>query len=181
MSKLHDHWVSMAIADDTVVAHQLLLLRNHHHSSVNPWACRQRRTTRFPVSAALASPTTPLTWTSATSLDGFEGSTRPTAPMPSSESKVHLHFLLFSVSVIFTVIAVRVSRFSLSSLLLSLSLKHNNRHSDLFIFTILPPTLRFSAVSPFFPSNAKGLFVLFRFMFFSLWVVNRKRKLHLIL
>ncbi|KAK7381541.1 hypothetical protein VNO80_00086 [Phaseolus coccineus] len=87
MSKLHDQWVSMAIADDTLVAHQLLLLRNHQHSSVNPWACRQRRTTRFPVSAARASPTTPLTWTAATSLDGFEGSTRQTAPMRSSEYK----------------------------------------------------------------------------------------------
>ncbi|XP_068477407.1 uncharacterized protein [Phaseolus vulgaris] len=87
MSKLHDQWVSMAIADDTLVAHQLLLLRNHQHSSVNPWACRQRRTTRFPVSAARASPTTPLTWTAATSLDGFEGSTRHTAPMQSSEHK----------------------------------------------------------------------------------------------
>ncbi|WVZ21787.1 hypothetical protein V8G54_000331 [Vigna mungo] len=87
MSKLHDQWVSMAIADDTLVAHQLLLLRCHHLSSVNPWTCRQRRTTRLPAAAARASPTTPLTWMAATSLDGFEGSTRPIAPMRSSEPK----------------------------------------------------------------------------------------------
>ncbi|XP_022642136.1 uncharacterized protein LOC111242565 isoform X2 [Vigna radiata var. radiata] len=79
MSKLHDQWVSMAIADDSLVAHQLLLLRCHHLSSVNPWTCRQRRTTRLPAAAARASPTN--------SLDGFEGSTRPIAPMRSSEPK----------------------------------------------------------------------------------------------
>ncbi|BAT98608.1 uncharacterized protein HKW66_Vig0165100 [Vigna angularis] len=87
MSKLYDQWVSMAIADDTLVAHQLLLLRCHHLSPVNPWTCRQRRTTRLPVAADRASPTTPLTWIAATSLDGFEGSTRPIAPMRSSEPK----------------------------------------------------------------------------------------------
>ncbi|XP_047166828.1 uncharacterized protein LOC124835862 [Vigna umbellata] len=87
MSKLYDQWVSMAIADDTLVAHQLLLLRCHHLSSVNPWTSRQRRTTGLPVAADRASPTTPLTWIAATSLDGFEGSTRPIAPMRSSEPK----------------------------------------------------------------------------------------------
>ncbi|CAJ1951361.1 unnamed protein product [Sphenostylis stenocarpa] len=86
MSKVYDQWVSMAMADDTLVAHQLLLFRHRHQSSVNPWTCRQRRTTRYLVRTS-PSPATPLTRTAVTSRDGSEGSTHPTAPMRSSESK----------------------------------------------------------------------------------------------
>lgn len=139
MSKLHDQWVSMAIADDSLVAHQLLLLRCHHLSSVNPWTCRQRRTTRLPAAAARASPTN--------SLDGFEGSTRPIAPMRSSEPKVHLLLRLLLCFHYFYGYR-RVSRFSLSFLLLSLPIKQNNRHWHLFIFTIIPSPFRSGLLLP---------------------------------
>ncbi|KAH1240404.1 hypothetical protein GmHk_07G018272 [Glycine max] len=92
MSKVNDQWVTMVMADDTLVANQLLLLRRHHHhhrpSVIRRWVHRQRRTPRLPISGARDTPTTPLTWTTATSIDGYEGHTRKTATThPSAASK----------------------------------------------------------------------------------------------
>ncbi|TKY64605.1 hypothetical protein E2542_SST14503 [Spatholobus suberectus] len=87
MSKFDDQWVAKAMADDTLVADQLLRFRRHRPSLLRHWAGRQSRTPRLPVSTAQparSSPTTPLTWTAATSLDGYEGPTRTTAPPPHS-------------------------------------------------------------------------------------------------
>ncbi|KAG5000889.1 hypothetical protein JHK87_021961 [Glycine soja] len=69
MSNVNDRWVTMAMADDTLVADQLLLLRHHHRPSViRRWVRRQRRTPRLPVT-------------------GYEGNTRKTALTHPSASK----------------------------------------------------------------------------------------------
>jgi len=82
MSNVNDRWVTMAMADDTLVADQLLLLRHHHRPSViRRWVRRQRRTPRLPVA-------------------GYEGNTRKTALTHPSASKVTL-FFSFYASLIF--------------------------------------------------------------------------------
>ncbi|KAL2338186.1 hypothetical protein Fmac_012632 [Flemingia macrophylla] len=89
LSNTDDHWVSMAMADDTLVAQELLRFRHHRPSFLYPWGSRQLRTHRISVPTgrpSRSSPTTPLTWTAATSLDGYEGSTRTTPPPPPSAS-----------------------------------------------------------------------------------------------
>ncbi|RDY02460.1 hypothetical protein CR513_14078, partial [Mucuna pruriens] len=85
-----DHWVAMAMEDDALVADQILRIRHHQPAILPQWVVRQRRTPRLVVHrahTARASPTTPLTWTAATSVDGYEGSTRPAAPAPSHASR----------------------------------------------------------------------------------------------
>nr|KYP42825.1 hypothetical protein KK1_035763 [Cajanus cajan] len=95
-----DNWVTKAMADDTIVAEELLRFRYQRPSVLRRWGGHQRRTQRILVGVgrpSRASPTTPLTWTSATSVDGYEGSTRATAPPPlnASQSKVRSFSFLF--------------------------------------------------------------------------------------
>ncbi|KAL4626612.1 hypothetical protein ACB092_05G109700 [Castanea dentata] len=104
-----DEWVKEAMTDDTVVVG--LLLRLFEAPQPKPveavlrlgWTVRQRRsksaprhgdsTTKKKAEPARASPTTPLSWSGATSasggaLDGFEESSRLSKPTESSRSKV---------------------------------------------------------------------------------------------
>lgn len=115
-----DDWVNLAVADDSLVVN--LLLRLHHPPPPPPqplslhlhWTVRQRRSRsvrrhaphKKPESTR-ASPTTPLSWSGATSasggnLDGYEESSRPTSLPQTSRSKVRslppLSLSLFSVS-----------------------------------------------------------------------------------
>ncbi|TKY48030.1 hypothetical protein E2542_SST25444 [Spatholobus suberectus] len=101
-----DEWVKVAMADDSLVVDLLLRLHGpppppclHLH-----WTVRQRRSKSVPRHAATtaahnkadstrASPTTPLSWSGATSasggaLDGYEESSCPTKPPQTSRSKV---------------------------------------------------------------------------------------------
>ncbi|XP_020239129.1 uncharacterized protein LOC109818135 [Cajanus cajan] len=90
MSMSRDNWVTKAMADDTIVAEELLRFRYQRPSVLRRWGGHQRRTQRILVGVgrpSRASPTTPLTWTSATSVDGYEGSTRATAPPPLNASQ----------------------------------------------------------------------------------------------
>ncbi|ESW22787.1 hypothetical protein PHAVU_005G181100 [Phaseolus vulgaris] len=101
-----DDWVNLAVADDSLVVNLLLRL---HHPPPPPlpplsvhlhWTVRQRRSRsvrrhaphKKPESTR-ASPTTPLSWSGATSasggnLDGYEESSRPTSLPQTSRSKV---------------------------------------------------------------------------------------------
>ncbi|XP_014502484.1 uncharacterized protein LOC106762886 [Vigna radiata var. radiata] len=104
-----DDWVNLAVADDSLVVN--LLLRLHHTPPLPPpplslhlhWTVRQRRSRSVRRHAAAvshkkqdstrASPTTPLSWSGATSgsggnLDGYEESSRPTSLPQTSRSKV---------------------------------------------------------------------------------------------
>ncbi|KAG2370980.1 uncharacterized protein HKW66_Vig0211540 [Vigna angularis] len=104
-----DDWVNLAVADDSLVVN--LLLRLHHTPPPLPppplslhlhWTVRQRRSRSVRRHAAAAShkkqdstrasPTTPLSWSGATSasggnLDGYEESSRPTSLPQTSRSK----------------------------------------------------------------------------------------------
>ncbi|XP_061340096.1 uncharacterized protein LOC133286667 [Gastrolobium bilobum] len=100
----HDHWVKMAMVDDSLVANLLLRLHQPNKPTASPslnvhWTVRQRRSRRRSLAdkkteSARASPTTPLSWSAATSASadardgGFEDSSRPTKPVDSSRSKV---------------------------------------------------------------------------------------------
>ncbi|XAR67837.1 hypothetical protein NMG60_11002761 [Bertholletia excelsa] len=102
-----DDWVSAAMTDNSVVVE--LLLRLHHASpppaktETNPpfpleWSVRQRRSKPMLLAnkkpTPRASPTTPLSWSGATSVsgspitDGFEESSRPPHTRKESRSKV---------------------------------------------------------------------------------------------
>ncbi|KAL0010816.1 hypothetical protein SO802_005924 [Lithocarpus litseifolius] len=106
-----DEWVKEAMTDDTVVVDLLLRLFQAQPPLPKPvqavlrlgWTVRQRRsksaprhgdsTTKKKAEPARASPTTPLSWSGATSasggaLDGFEESSRLSKPTESSRSKV---------------------------------------------------------------------------------------------
>ncbi|KAK7349118.1 hypothetical protein VNO77_06222 [Canavalia gladiata] len=91
MDDRDDQWVTMAMADDTLVADLLLLLRKP--SLPLQWTVRQRRSrwNEKKTESTRASPTTPLSWTAATSIDGYEGSTRPTRALDASGSKAVDH------------------------------------------------------------------------------------------
>ncbi|XP_027342192.1 uncharacterized protein LOC113854994 isoform X2 [Abrus precatorius] len=92
----HDDWVKVAMADDSLVVHLLLRLHRpppppslHLH-----WTVRQRRSApRNKPDSTRASPTTPLSWSGATSasggaVDGYEESSLPTKLPQTSRSKV---------------------------------------------------------------------------------------------
>jgi len=118
-----DDWVNLAVADDSLVVNLLLRLRRTPPLPPPPpslhlhWTVRQRRSRSARRHAAAAShkkqdstrasPTTPLSWSGATSasggnLDGYEESSRLTTLPQTSRSKVHslllLLLLLFCVS-----------------------------------------------------------------------------------
>lgn len=119
----NDNWVDMAMADETIVANLLLSLNNNNNNNENNdspslqnlhWTVRKRRTTwhtpntaaaKKTESAARASPTTPLSWSAATSAsgaaDGSEDSSRPTnkpvVALDASRSKVQFHFFLLFI------------------------------------------------------------------------------------
>ncbi|XP_075523448.1 uncharacterized protein LOC142556088 [Primulina tabacum] len=110
-----DDWVKAAMTDDTMVVE--LLVRLHHASSTSirhlkpaefplEWTVRQRRSKPVSVSstskkqAPRASPTTPLSWSGATSYSGgcggatslegcLEESSRPSKPSTSARSKAN--------------------------------------------------------------------------------------------
>ena len=103
----HDDWVKVAMADDSLVVD--LLLRLHQAPPPPPpppglnlqWTVRQRRSKYVPRHAlpsnkaepTRASPTTPLSWSGATSascgaLDGYEESSCPSKHSHTSRSKV---------------------------------------------------------------------------------------------
>lgn len=90
-----DHWIKVAMADDSLVVD--LLLRLHRPPPPPPpclnlhWTVRQRRSrsAHNKAESTRASPTTPLSWSGATSasggnLDGYEES----KPSQTSRSKV---------------------------------------------------------------------------------------------
>ena len=114
-------WVEVAMADDSLVVE--LLLRLHQAQPSPPpvksrttppclhldWTVRQRRSrsvsrhvdgAQKKAEQTRASPTTPLSWSGATSasgVDGYEESSRLTKPLENSRSKVRCNFsvLLF--------------------------------------------------------------------------------------
>lgn len=136
MGGADEDWVNAAIADSAMVAELLVRL---HRSPLPPppkpaafrleWTVRQRRSKaatsvsnkpRKPGRGHRASPTTPLTWSDATT--SFSGrsdeSTRPIAfnPSASTRSKVSIYlcvcFSLFTyVSIFYTHVHVRISNF----------------------------------------------------------------------
>ena len=94
-----DHWIKVAMADDSLVVD--LLLRLHRPPPPPPpclnlhWTVRQRRSrsAHNKAESTRASPTTPLSWSGATSasggnLDGYEEYSRPSKPTQTSRSKV---------------------------------------------------------------------------------------------
>ncbi|XP_054782929.1 uncharacterized protein LOC129290233 [Prosopis cineraria] len=106
-----DGWVNVAMSDDSLVVDMLLRLQQAPPPPKKSapclqlhWTVRQRRSRSAPrhVGASAhkkreptrASPTTPLSWSGATSAsgggaaDGSEGSSRPTKPLKTSRSKV---------------------------------------------------------------------------------------------
>ncbi|QCE08841.1 uncharacterized protein LOC114186311 [Vigna unguiculata] len=104
-----DDWVNLAVADDSLVVNLLLRLRRTPPLPPPPpslhlhWTVRQRRSRSARRHAAAAShkkqdstrasPTTPLSWSGATSasggnLDGYEESSRLTTLPQTSRSKV---------------------------------------------------------------------------------------------
>lgn len=124
-----EEWTKDAMTDDSVAALMLLRLKQARTRSLLPpppaptkpalhldWTVRQRRSKSAPrhgdgkrkAEPARASPTTPLSWSGATSasggaLDGFEESSQPDKPTDGSRSKVRravfLSVLLFMCSV----------------------------------------------------------------------------------
>ncbi|KAI4329379.1 hypothetical protein L6164_021647 [Bauhinia variegata] len=111
-----EEWLKVAMADDAVVVRLLLSLGQPQPppppKKMPPclrldWTVRQRRSRSAPRHVgtekkgepARASPTTPLSWSGATSAsggggaDGYEESSRPIKPMEGSRSKVRFHFL----------------------------------------------------------------------------------------
>ncbi|KAL5072416.1 hypothetical protein RYX36_011400 [Vicia faba] len=96
-----DNWVETAMADVNLVANFLLTMNkpSPSSSSLSPplnlhWTVRQRRsksrTRKMKPDSTRASPTTPLSWSAATSAsaaDGNEESSRLTKPVHSSRSK----------------------------------------------------------------------------------------------
>ncbi|KAL2554891.1 hypothetical protein Fot_08510 [Forsythia ovata] len=103
-----EEWIKEAMADDTMVV-ELLVRLNQSHSTPPPppqslkWSVRQRRSKPVAVNnvknpAPRASPTTPLSWSGATSLsggaiDGFPEESSRSPPLPklsnSTRSKVN--------------------------------------------------------------------------------------------
>ncbi|XP_058728866.1 uncharacterized protein LOC131601132 [Vicia villosa] len=98
----NDTWVETAMADVNLVANFLLTMKTPSSSSSlsSPplnlhWTVRQRRsksrTRKMKTDSTRASPTTPLSWSAATSAsaaDGNEESSRLTKPLHTSRSKV---------------------------------------------------------------------------------------------
>lgn len=94
------------MADDSLVVD--LLLRLHRSPPPPPclnlhWTVRQRRSrsAHNKAESTRASPTTPLSWSGATSasggnLDGYEEYSRPSKPTQTSRSKVRLSLSLFA-------------------------------------------------------------------------------------
>ncbi|KZV44170.1 hypothetical protein F511_22522 [Dorcoceras hygrometricum] len=120
MNPRDDDWLKAAITDDTMVVDLLVRLRHHssmpsRHLNVPPafpleWTVRQRRSKPVSVTstskkqAPTASPTTPLSWSGATSNSGgcrggggaatsleggLEESSRPSKPSNSTRSKAN--------------------------------------------------------------------------------------------
>lgn len=105
-----DEWVRVAMSDDTLVV-QLLLKLNQQEPPPQPlqpslkWTVRQRRSKQVAprkkaAELTRASPTTPLSWSGATSAsggaaDGFEESSLPPKRIDVSRSKVCLLFSWF--------------------------------------------------------------------------------------
>ncbi|KAI5392399.1 uncharacterized protein LOC127105376 [Lathyrus oleraceus] len=98
-----DNWVETAMADVNLVANFLLTMKKTSSppsSSLSPplnlhWTVRQRRsksrTRKMKTDSTRASPTTPLSWSAATSASGADGneeSSRLTKPVHTSRSKV---------------------------------------------------------------------------------------------
>lgn len=104
-----DDWVKLAMANDSIVADILLRL----HRPLPPrylnlrWAVRHPRSRSIPKQAAKpmptrASPTTPLSWSGATSasgggaVDAYEESSRINKLVETSRSKVYSFISLFA-------------------------------------------------------------------------------------
>ncbi|GAV70923.1 hypothetical protein CFOL_v3_14421 [Cephalotus follicularis] len=100
-----EEWVKVAMTDDMVVVEMLLQLHRADPPPPPPqpspplqleWSVRQRRSKQVPKKKGeptRASPTTPLSWSGATSgsggaADGFEDSSFPAKAMESSRSKI---------------------------------------------------------------------------------------------
>ncbi|KAE9585818.1 hypothetical protein Lal_00010112 [Lupinus albus] len=97
-----DDWVNLAISDDSIVVHLLLLL--HHPPSPPPpptshlqlyWTVRQRRSRSLPriKPEPTTSPTTPLSWSGATSASGgavdvYEDTSHRNKHVQTSRSKI---------------------------------------------------------------------------------------------
>lgn len=106
-----DNWVETAMADVNLVANFLLTMKTPSSSSLSSspppplnlhWTVRQRRsksrTRKMKTDSTRASPTTPLSWSAATSAsaaDGNEESSGLTKPVHTSRSKVRLRFSFF--------------------------------------------------------------------------------------
>ncbi|KAJ1396753.1 hypothetical protein SESBI_32357 [Sesbania bispinosa] len=92
-----DDWVKLAMADDSIVADTLLHIRHRPprpHSLHLHWTVRQRRSRphKNKPDSTRASPTTPLSWSGATSASGgavdcYEESSIPTKLAETSRSK----------------------------------------------------------------------------------------------
>lgn len=113
-----EEWVRVAMRDDLMVVEVLLQLHQaepppqpppHSENTAPPlqleWTVRQRRSKPLPrkkSDSARASPTTPLSWSGATSVsggvaDGIEESSRPCKPIDNTRSKVcRSFFFVFS-------------------------------------------------------------------------------------
>ncbi|XP_062089941.1 uncharacterized protein LOC133796447 [Humulus lupulus] len=104
-----DDWVKLAMNDDVTVADLLFRLRKAGYERRRPppprqaspplklyWSVRQRRSKplKKKTDSTRASPTTPLSWSGATSvsggcaIDGFEESSKPVKPTGGARSKV---------------------------------------------------------------------------------------------
>ncbi|XP_031282325.1 uncharacterized protein LOC116140889 [Pistacia vera] len=100
-----EEWVNVAMSDDSLVVEMLLRLHQAEppptaRKSAPPlqleWSVRQRRSKQLPrkkADATRASPTTPLSWSGATSVSGgaadaFEESSKPSKPIDNTRSKV---------------------------------------------------------------------------------------------
>ncbi|XP_061339328.1 uncharacterized protein LOC133286009 [Gastrolobium bilobum] len=87
-----DDWVKVAMADDSVVVDLLLRLNPPPYLHLH-WTVRQPRSKHNKPDSTRASPTTPLSWTAATSpsagaVDAYDDFTRPTKLPETSRSKV---------------------------------------------------------------------------------------------
>lgn len=141
-----EEWVKTAMSDDSIVVEMLLRL---HQAEPRPaprlaprkkgaapvlqleWSVRQRRSRqkvrRKKGDATRASPTTPLSWSGATSVSGgaadggFEESSKPSKPIDNARSKVCFCVFLcvshFESPAVLSIIFDSVARFQLVSVL----------------------------------------------------------------
>ncbi|KAK7317310.1 hypothetical protein RJT34_01423 [Clitoria ternatea] len=101
MCDFKDRWFDMAMADDTIVVNFLLRIRQPSFFNFQ-WTVHKRRTRRCrktKPSRATASLTTPLSWTVATSVDGYEGCTRSTRQIHDLRSKVQFRSFFFLLKI----------------------------------------------------------------------------------